>query len=216
MSSGEVRSGCERSSDVLSSQFGFFLFNFKAGVSVCVYAQSLTESQRLSPDKSLIDSFILSGLFFFSPKETRIKVALRYRHDQCEFYTIIIFLRLKYPPPRPQPQPTVFDKQFRLFLKTALQLQLSLLKIGCKCLRLVKGFDISLELLREKVCSFSVCFPSGLFSNGNLALIVLGPWASIYYPMPAVCQVLCGTPGMGRLRCGWWLPPAPLSSRKGS
>lgn len=62
--------------------------------------QSLTESQRLSPDKRLIDSFILSRLFFFPPKETRIKVALRYRHNQCKFYTIIIFLRLKYPPPR--------------------------------------------------------------------------------------------------------------------
>lgn len=38
-----------------------------------------------------------------------------------------------------------------------------------------EGFDISLGLLREKVCSSSVCFPAGLFSNKNLALIVLGP-----------------------------------------
>lgn len=67
--------------------------------SVYVSVQSLTASQRLSPDKRLIDSFILSRLFFFPPKETRIKVALRYRHSQCKFYTIIISLRLKYPPP---------------------------------------------------------------------------------------------------------------------
>lgn len=66
--------------------------------------QSLTESQRLSPDKRLINSFILSRLFFFPPKETRIKIALRYRQDQCKFYTIIIFLRLKYPPPHPPPR----------------------------------------------------------------------------------------------------------------
>lgn len=37
--SSEVRSGCEGNADILSSWFGFFLFNFKAGVSVCVCAE---------------------------------------------------------------------------------------------------------------------------------------------------------------------------------
>lgn len=55
-----------------------------------------------------------------------------------------------------------------------------------------------------------------LVSNINFPLIVLDPRESVDYWIPAVCQALCRTPGMGRLRPGWSLSPALLSSRKDS